>query len=346
MSVPAKQPTAIQLRRGTAAYWTSIDVGATGFVPRNGEPIYETDTGKVKIGDGIQRWALLDYLADTVNLSNTTNTIDSLYDVTITPPVQNDQGIIYENGLWKNKTVVAAASVAKTKPSPATDGALWFDPEDGRLYRYYSDANTSQWVEIKQAAAEQNTFASPVTMQSTLNVTGATTLSSTLNVTGTTTLPSQTKIPGAIVQVQHVRTNSAIDITAQNIAAISGLSISFTPKFANSKILLTSMINSNAQYVTSYGFLKDGVSLGTTSPNSNTTSSVWTGYSGQAAGITTNMYGAYTEWLDDATNTSARTYAAGITSSWADIIYTVRINDRTDNVMRSYSSMTIYEIAQ
>ena len=163
---------------------------------------------------------------------------------------------------------------------------------------------------------------------------------------GQVTLPSQTYAPGSIVQVQHVRTNSVVDVTAQDITAITGLSISFTPKFANSKILLTSMINSNAVYVTSYGFLKDGTSLGTTNPNSNTLSSVWTGYSGQGTGTTTNMYGAYTEWLENATNTTARTYAAGITSSWGGTIYTVRVNDRSDNVMRSYSSMTIYEIAQ
>jgi hypothetical protein len=180
MSAPAKQPTAIQLRRATAAYWTSIDIAPGYFVPRNGEPIYETDTGKMKIGDGTTRYSLLDYLADTASLANLSdNTINNLSDVTISS-AQNDQGIIYENGQWKNKTVVAAASVAKIKPSPATDGALWFDPEDGRLYRYYVDADsTGQWIEVKQVGAEpSNTFTLPVTMQSTLNVSGATTLGS------------------------------------------------------------------------------------------------------------------------------------------------------------------------
>ena len=178
MSVPAKQPTAIQLRRGTSLYWASIDVAPGYFKPRNGEPIYETDTGKVKIGDGNTRYINLDYLADTANLN-----INDLSDVTIASP-QNDQGIIYEGGVWKNKTVIAAASVAKTKPSPATDGALWFDPEDARLYRYYDDGTgTPQWVEINQTIAQQsNTFTSGVTMGSTLGVTGITTLG-TANIT-------------------------------------------------------------------------------------------------------------------------------------------------------------------
>jgi hypothetical protein len=179
LSVPAKQPTAIQLRRGTSLYWASIDVAPGYFKPRNGEPIYETDTGKVKIGDGNTRYINLDYLADTANLN-----INDLSDVTIASP-QNDQGIIYEGGVWKNKTVIAAASVAKTQPSPAVDGALWFDPEDARLYRYYDDGTgTPQWVEINQTIAQQsNTFTSGVTIGGTLGVTGATTLSTPLAIT-------------------------------------------------------------------------------------------------------------------------------------------------------------------
>lgn len=162
----------------------------------------------------------------------------------------------------------------------------------------------------------------------------------------TITVPSGHKLyaPGSVVQVQHVRTSSATDMSVQDLSAISGLSISFTPKFANSKILLTAMINSNATYVASFGFLKDGSSLTSTSPNSNTGTSLATTYYGDS--VTTNMRPIYIEWMDDATSTSARTYAAGATSSWGGTINTLRINDRSDNVMRSYSSMTIMEVAQ
>jgi hypothetical protein len=164
------------------------------------------------------------------------------------------------------------------------------------------------------------------------------------NGTGQVSLPSQTYFPGAIVQVQHARTSSVVDVTSQDLVAISGLSISFTPKFSNSKILLTSMINSNAVYVASFGFLRNGSSLTATSPNSNTGNSLATTFYGDSA--STNMRPIYIEWLDDAGSTAARTYAAGTTSSWAGTLYTNRINDRVDNVMRSYSSITIYEIAQ
>lgn len=48
--------TQIQVRRGTAAQWTS-----TNPTLASGEFGYETDTGKVKIGNGLTAWASLGY---------------------------------------------------------------------------------------------------------------------------------------------------------------------------------------------------------------------------------------------------------------------------------------------
>ena len=49
--------TAIQIRRGTAAQWTSANPTLTA-----GEQGFETDTGKVKIGNGSTAWTSLSYL--------------------------------------------------------------------------------------------------------------------------------------------------------------------------------------------------------------------------------------------------------------------------------------------
>src|SRR5574337_43335 len=48
----------IQLRRGTAATWTSVNPTLHA-----GEPGYETDTGRYKIGDGSTAWTSLAYAA-------------------------------------------------------------------------------------------------------------------------------------------------------------------------------------------------------------------------------------------------------------------------------------------
>jgi len=46
----------IQLRRGTAAFWTDENP-----VLHHGEPGFESDTGKLKIGDGETFWRDLEY---------------------------------------------------------------------------------------------------------------------------------------------------------------------------------------------------------------------------------------------------------------------------------------------
>lgn len=51
----------IQLRRGTAAQWTSADP-----VLASGEAGYETDTNKFKIGDGSTIWSLLSYFSGDI----------------------------------------------------------------------------------------------------------------------------------------------------------------------------------------------------------------------------------------------------------------------------------------
>lgn len=62
--------TRIRLRRDTAANWTSAN-----SVLLDSEPGYETDTGKVKIGDGSTTWANLQYFDDRLNQAITANLI-------------------------------------------------------------------------------------------------------------------------------------------------------------------------------------------------------------------------------------------------------------------------------
>lgn len=57
MAQAAQKPQVIQFRRAPIAYWSGLD-----FIPRNGEPIFETDTNALKIGDGITTWADLPYV--------------------------------------------------------------------------------------------------------------------------------------------------------------------------------------------------------------------------------------------------------------------------------------------
>lgn len=63
--------TQIKLRRDTAANWTANDT----VVLAAGEPGFETDTGKLKIGNGTNTWATLGYFAFYDQTLNTTDSV-------------------------------------------------------------------------------------------------------------------------------------------------------------------------------------------------------------------------------------------------------------------------------
>lgn len=50
----------LQLRHDTAANWTSV---GNSLILLPGEFAYESDTGKLKIGDGVSVWNVLPYFA-------------------------------------------------------------------------------------------------------------------------------------------------------------------------------------------------------------------------------------------------------------------------------------------
>ena len=74
----------IQLRRDTAANWTSANP-----VLSQGEQGYETDTGKMKIGDGSTAWSSLAYFVDPSSYA-TVATTGAYSDLTGTPTIPAD----------------------------------------------------------------------------------------------------------------------------------------------------------------------------------------------------------------------------------------------------------------
>jgi len=70
--------TRIQYRRDTAANWTAVNP-----VLAAGEPGYETETDKYKIGDGVSAWSALVYHSDDAANNSTYALITSVAPVTL-----------------------------------------------------------------------------------------------------------------------------------------------------------------------------------------------------------------------------------------------------------------------
>jgi hypothetical protein len=135
--------TAIQIRRGTAAQWTSANPTLAA-----GEQGFETDTGKFKIGTGSTAWTSLSYAAGTGTVTS------------ITAGTGLSGGTITTSGTIAIDSTVATLTGTQTLTNKTlTDPKinLAFDPETASYTAVL--ANNSQVVTMDNASA--NTFSIP-----------------------------------------------------------------------------------------------------------------------------------------------------------------------------------------
>jgi len=127
----------IQLRRGTASQWTSANPTLA-----DGEIGYETDTGKLKIGDGVAAWASLSYSFDVPDLS--TQSIDALSDVDTSTSSPADGEVltwVAANNAWEpaGSTPLLESQVADSSSA----GTVTFDLNDGNVFTSTLTENTA-----------------------------------------------------------------------------------------------------------------------------------------------------------------------------------------------------------
>lgn len=117
--------TKIQLRRDTAANWTTNNP-----TPASGEPCFETDTGKLKIGDGTTAYNDLPYQGDSGSTPTNMVTVDT--DQTITgkkvflQPNSANKGLNVALGSNATNPDVSV-HIGKASNSDFTGGMIRFD---------------------------------------------------------------------------------------------------------------------------------------------------------------------------------------------------------------------------
>jgi hypothetical protein len=75
----------IRFARDTAYNWASVNP-----IMAEGEPGYEKDTGKLKIGNGLSRWNDLDYLAGSAPIGGSDEALQAHIDSVAPHPVYDD----------------------------------------------------------------------------------------------------------------------------------------------------------------------------------------------------------------------------------------------------------------
>lgn len=134
----------VQLRRGTAAEWAARD---TLLLPA--EPGYETDTGRIKVGDGLTRWNALGYWGSEVapgDYGQVVVGLDGAWTVDVLPGDIGAAGAVHSHD--------ASAIVSGVVADARLSGNVVFTT-DARL----SDAREWSAETISQAEAEAGSAA-------------------------------------------------------------------------------------------------------------------------------------------------------------------------------------------
>lgn len=137
-------------------------------------------------------------------------------------------------------------------------------------------------------------------------------------------------------------------ITSLTPVAVDGLSISFTPLNANSRIIIKAQISTSATYVSAFAVYKNAaptVSYSLAAFVNNASANMqFTSYIG--ADTNDYMLSYPLIWSEVAGSTAARTYQIYAMSGLSGSVRTLHINNRNSNDMAAFSHMTVMEIAQ
>jgi len=230
----------IQIKRGTASAWTSANT-----VLAAGEVGFETDTKKMKVGDGSTAWTSLGYtvtdgditgvtagtgLSGGGNSGGVTLAIDStvatltgtqtLTNKTLTSPVVNTAAIT--GGTLANTVIKGLEEDVNVVGSAAT-GTINFDVETASIWYYTSNASANHTLNFRYNSSTSLDSAMATGDAITLvwlNTNGTTAYyPNTIQIDGTTVTP---KVPAAI------SAGNASSIDAYSFTIIKTASATFT----------------------------------------------------------------------------------------------------------------------
>ncbi len=201
-----------------------------------------------------------------------------------------------------------------------------------------------------------NTFSGNVSFGNNLNVAGA--LGVTGAITGASTLTSANKgitnnsLPaGTILQMKSVNSgfvNQTINSTTP--VALTNMSVSITPFFTNSKIVIQASISASWTYVCSVHIYRNGSDIVAPHGGNNQTgggTAVWTKYFPYTTDTSTDtVFTSPVLYEDTPGVSSALTYAIYANSGWNGGSNAFYFNNRAALDMLGCSHMTVWEIAQ
>lgn len=264
---------------------------------------------------------------------------------------------VWDGSAWQVAGGGGSIEISSTAPSSPSNGDLWWDSDDGKLYIYYDDGSSQQWVDAAgPSVAVQPTAPTGYEGQLWLDSTdGSMYVYYTDPGGGSSSWIGAVSRSGGILQVvSTTKTDTFSASLAQGASTpVTGLSATITPRSTSSKILITVSIG---QIGTGNGYgdygvkVFDGSSFIDVGDAASNRQRVTVGSVG-----TTNSPASYVNTsisftIEDApATTSSRTYSVYVShgSGSTQTQYVNRSAADTDNTQyhRSSSTITLMEVA-
>ena len=251
-------------------------------------------------------------------------------------------GYVYDSakGVWNRLPTLPALDLVNfsaVAPSNPQDGQFWFDTTSSKMYVYYNDGSSAQWVSTIGGLASQTGTEGQFLIHD-----------------GTEWLASEFTSPGSVLQV--VSTAKTDTFTASTTSGIfvdvTGLAASITPRSSSSKILvqvhIAMGVDSSLDRPQYFQIKKDGspVAIGDASEVRMRVSGGSSSNNSQTERIMSNSSMAY---LDSPASASPLTYSVAVTHeiSGSSTVYVNRsqLDDNEVYTPRGISTITLLEVA-
>lgn len=250
---------------------------------------------------------------------------------------QEHSGYVWDatNNVWNRLPTLPALDLVNfsaVAPSNPQDGQFWFDTTAGKMYVYYNDGSSAQWVS---------------TLGGLVGQTG--TDGQFLIHNGTEWVASNFTSPGSILQAVST---TKTDVFTASVAGgaesgdITGLTASITPSSTANKILITGFVFTDKYHTQGFSIYRDATKIGQGDAASNRTR-IHSATSRE--GATNNPTSGAMNFLDSPSSTSSVTYSVRLHNgdSGTQTLYVNRSQADTDTApfARGVSTITLMEVA-
>ena len=241
-------------------------------------------------------------------------------------------------------------TVGTAAPSSPAEGDMWWDSDDGKLFVYYDDGTSQQWVDAAgPSVAVQSTAPTGYEGQLWLDDTdGSMYVYYTDPGGGSSQWIGAVSRSGGILQVVSTTKTDTFSTSSTSFTDITGLSASITPSSTSSKIYVVVSCNASADSdrLVNLRLLRDStpISIGDAAGSRSQSSAYFYENGGNNKGL--QLHNIPVTFLDSPSTTSTVEYKIDIKTNTGTITVNKTHSDTdTADYPRLASTITLMEVA-